>query len=157
MTDKETNAESPPADAMDVAEVANKLGVAVRAVLRAADANRIRSWLIEEPGRSRLARPLRRKLVSLSDARDWFNKTPEARRVENKSHQYHVVFWVQAETCDSGGLAGFICEKAEAVLVKKEFIVQMRETDAAEIEAIGAKQIDRTWGVRGFSFRRLGT
>ena len=38
---------------------------------------------------------------------------------------------------------------------KREFIVQLRESEAAEIEHLGPKQIERTYGVRGFSFRRL--
>ena len=160
MTDDQANvteSTAPPTDAMDVAIVASELGVAPRAILRATDASRIRSWVIEEPGRSSRAQPTRRKLVSLTEARDWFNRTPEARKVENRSHQYHVVYWVQTETQESGGLAGFIQAKAEAVLVKAEFIVQLRESDAAEIEKLGARQIERTYGVRGFSFRRLGT
>lgn len=160
MTDDQAHvAEStaPPADAKDVSIVAVELGVAVRAILRAADANRIKSWIIEEPGASSRAQPTRRKMVSVAEARDWFNRTPEARKTENRSHQYHVVYWVQSESLESGGLAGFIRANAEAVLVKAEFIVQLRESDAAEIEQIGARQIERTYGVRGFSFRRLGT
>jgi hypothetical protein len=90
--------------------------------------------------------------------RDWFNATPEARKPENKSHQYHVVYWVQTEPkCGTQDLAGFIRANAEAVVVKREFIVQLRESDAAVIEQIGGKQIERTYGVKGFSFRRLGT
>lgn len=147
-----------PADAAEVNIVAAQLSVAPRQILRAADAGRIRSWVLEVPGRSRLAQPQYKKLVCLSETRDWFNATPEARRPENRSHQYHVVYWSQTEP-QSGtqDLAGFIQANAEAVLVKREFIVQLRESEAAEIEHLGPKQIERTYGVRGFSFRRLGT
>ncbi len=147
-----------PPDVLEVAIVAAQLGVAPRQILRAADAGRIKSWSIEVPGRTRFTPPTYKRLVSLGETRDWFNATPEARRPENKSHQYHVVYWVQIEPqCGTQDLDGFIRSNAEAVLVKREFIVQLRESDAAEIEKIGCKQIERTYGVKGFSFRRLGT
>jgi hypothetical protein len=150
--------EQMPEDALEVAVVAAQLGVAPRQISRAADAGRINCWSIEVPGATRFVPPAYRKLVSLSEARNWFNATPEARKPENKSHQYHVVYWVQTEPqCGTQDLAGFIRANAEAVLVKREFIVQLRESDAAVIEQIGGKQIERTYGVKGFSFRRLGT
>jgi hypothetical protein len=147
-----------PPDVLEVAIVAAQLGVAPRQILRAADAGRVESWSIEIPGHTRFSPPTYKRLVSLSEVRDWFNATPEARKPENKSHQYHVVYWVQTEPkCGTQDLAGFIRANAEAVVVKREFIVQLRESDAAVIEQIGGKQIERTYGVKGFSFRRLGT
>lgn len=147
-----------PQDAADIAVVAAQLGVAQRQISRAADAGRIRCWSIEVPGATRFVPPTYKKLVSLTEAHDWFNKTPEARKPENKAHQYHVVYWTPTEPqCGTQDLAAFIRANAEAAMVKREFIVQLRESDAAEIERIGAKQIERTYGVRGFSFRRLGT
>lgn len=147
-----------PSDAAEVSVVAAMLGVAPRLILRAADAGRIRKWVIEQPGRSRLAAPTLKTNVSMQEVRDWFDREPEARKAPNKSHQYHVVYWVQTDPqSNTQDLDGFIRANSEATLVKREYIVQLRESDAKEIEQMGAKHFERAYGVRGFNFRRLGT
>ena len=147
-----------PSDASEVSVAAAMLGVAPRLILRAADAGRIRKWVIEQPGRSRLASPTLKTVVSMQEVRDWFAREPEARKAQNKSHQYHVVYWVQTEPqSNTQDLDGFIRANSEATMVKREYIVQLRESDAEEIERMGAKHLERTYGVRGFTFRRLGT